>query len=64
MLAPAYDLLPSDGINGYRTTLMNGSIEPRKEDLLAMAEKAGLDKKEAEAVFERMKTFVKDSDLH
>lgn len=57
--APAYDLLPSDGINGYRTTSINGSIEPQKEDLLAVAEKAGLDKKEAEAVFEEMKTVIK-----
>lgn len=56
--APAYDLLPCDGINGYRTTSINDSIEPRKEDLLAVAQKAGLDKKEAEAVFEGMKRIV------
>ena len=62
--APAYDLLPSDGINGYRTTSINGSIEPQKDDLLAVAQKAGLDKKEAEGVFEGMKTVVKGSDLH
>lgn len=57
-LAPAYDLLPSDGINGYRTTSINDSIEPVPADLLAVATKAGLDKKEAERVFEEMKEVV------
>lgn len=57
-LAPAYDLLPSDGINGYRTTSINDSIEPVPADLLAVATKAGLDKKEAERIFEEMKGVV------
>lgn len=57
-LAPAYDLLPSDGINGYRTTSINDSIEPVPADLLAVATKAGFDKKEAERVFEEMKEIV------
>ncbi len=56
--APAYDLLPSSGINGYRTTSINDSIVPVKEDLLAVAEKAGLDKKEAVAVFEEMQLLI------
>lgn len=51
-LSPAYDLLPSDGINGYRTTSVNDCIEPTKEDLVAVAVKAGLGKKEAEAIFD------------
>lgn len=50
--APAYDLLPSDGINGFRTTSINDSIEPTKEDLFAVAIKAGLNKKEAVEFFE------------
>ncbi len=40
--APAYDLLPSDGINGLRTTSINDSIEPTKEDLFAVAVKGGV----------------------
>lgn len=56
--APAYDLLPSDGINGYRTTSINNSIEPEDSDLLAVAEKAGLDRAEAKDVLERMRTLV------
>ncbi len=57
--APAYDLLPSSGINGYRTTSINDNIVPVKEDLFAVAEKAGLDKKEAMEVFEEMQLVMK-----
>ncbi len=56
--APAYDLLPSDGINGFRTTSINDSIEPTKEDLFAVAEKAGLDKKDAMAEFDKMASRI------
>ena len=52
--APAYDLLPSDGINGFRTTSINDKIEPKKEDLFAVAEKSGLDKKEMVEIFDEM----------
>lgn len=56
--APAYDLLPSDGINGFRTTSINDSIEPTKEDLFAVAVKAGLNKKKAIEVFEKMEKSI------
>lgn len=56
--APAYDLLPSDGINGYRTTSVNDSIEPTASDLFAVAAKAGIDEAEATAVFESMRETV------
>lgn len=56
--APAYDLLPSDGINGYRTTSVNDSIEPTASDLFAVAAKAGIDEAEATAVFESMRKTV------
>lgn len=51
--APAYDLLPSDGINGFHTTSINDSIVPTTEDLFAVAEKAGLDKKIAIEIYEK-----------
>lgn len=57
-LAPAYDLLPSSGINGYRTTSINDSIEPVKEDLISVAVKAGLNKNDAEEIFEQMKRII------
>ncbi len=60
--SPAYDLLPSDGINGYQTTSINDSIEPTKDDLIAVAAGVGLNKKEAEDVFDTMQKIIdKDS---
>ena len=53
-LAPAYDLLPSDGTNGFHTTSINDSIRPTKNDIIDLAVKNGLNKKEAELIFERM----------
>ena len=58
--APAYDLLPSDGINGFRTTSINDSIEPTKEDLLVVAVKAGLNEQEADTMFDRVRERVSD----
>ena len=58
--APAYDLLPSDGINGYRTTSINDSIEPRKIDLIEVAEWVGLDKKELEKIFNSIQGVIQN----
>lgn len=41
--APAYDLLPGGGINGYRTTSINDSITPVAADVIAAGVAAGLD---------------------
>lgn len=61
--APAYDLLPSDGMNGYHTTSINDSIEPKKDDLIVVAEKSGLNRKEAEIIFdeinEKVSSYIK-----
>lgn len=56
---PAYDLLPSDGINGFRTTSINDNIEPTNEDLFAVAVKTGLNRKEAVEIFEEMSDSVR-----
>ena len=56
--APAYDLLPSDGMNGFHTTSINDNIEPAQNDLIAVAVKAGLSKKDAEETFEQIKEIV------
>jgi serine/threonine-protein kinase HipA len=56
--APAYDILPSDGINGFRTTSINDSIAPSKEDILALAVKIGLKKNEALEVLENMYSII------
>lgn len=57
--APAYDILPSNGMNGFHTTSINDSITPTKEDLIAVATKAGLPSKEAEAIFNQIHTILK-----
>lgn len=59
--APAYDLLPSDGINGFRTTSINDSIEPTKDDIITVAVKAGLDKNMAITEFEEMGNILRKS---
>lgn len=48
--APAFDLLPGEGINGYRTTSINDSITPGVDDLVAVAVKAGLDAAQARKI--------------
>ena len=57
--SPAYDLLPSDGMNGYHTTSINDNIEPTRDDLLVVAVKAGLNKKEAEVIYSEIEEKVK-----
>ena len=57
-LAPAFDTLPSEGMNGYHTTSMNDSITPTKEDLFAIAEKSGLERKIAISVYDEMKEML------
>lgn len=56
--APAFDLLPGGGMNGYHTTSVNDRIEPVREDFLSLAERAGLDIKVASAVYDRMAATV------
>jgi serine/threonine-protein kinase HipA len=43
-LAPAYDLLPSSGFNGFHTTTINNNGEPTNDDMIVIAEKTGLNK--------------------
>jgi serine/threonine-protein kinase HipA len=57
-LSPAFDLLPSDGINGYHTTTINDKIEPTHSDIIAVAIKAGLDKAQAESIFESIYSMI------
>lgn len=60
--SPAYDILPSDGMNGFRTTSVNDSVEPAKEDLIAVAVKAGLNEKDAIAVFDTMENRIQNKE--
>lgn len=58
--APAYDLLPSDGINGFRTTSINDKIEPTKDDIFVVATTAGLGAKQAMEIFDHMHQIIAD----
>jgi serine/threonine-protein kinase HipA len=51
-LAPAYDLLPSSGFNGFHTTTVNNSGEPTNNDLMVIAEKIGLNKLRAKEIIQ------------
>lgn len=58
LLSPAYDLLPSDGFNGFHTTTINNNINPTDNDILQVAAKSGLDKRKAKKTLEEMKEIV------
>ena len=60
ILLRPYDLLPSDGINGFRTTSINDKIEPTKEDLFAVAVRAGLEEKEAIRIFKDFIRYIRN----
>ena len=55
-LSPAYDLLPSNGFNGYHTTTFNGKGEPTRADIFALATEVGLQKQRAENIFDEITT--------
>ena len=51
-LSPAYDLLPSNGFNGYHTTTINGKGEPTQIDVLTVAAEVGITKQKAILIIE------------
>jgi serine/threonine-protein kinase HipA len=51
VLAPAFDILPSDGFNGFHTCTINDKVQPAKEDLFDVAEKVGLQRNKAMTIF-------------
>jgi serine/threonine-protein kinase HipA len=48
--APAYDLLPSYGFGGWHTTTINGSGDPKMNDILAVAKTAGISENIARSI--------------
>jgi len=61
--APAYDLLPSSGFNGFHTTTVNNSGEPTVDDMLIVAEKAGLNRQWAKDTIHNISLIIKDSSI-
>ena len=60
--APAFDILPGNGLNGYHTTSINDSITPSNEDLFAVVEKAGLERNKAMTIFNEISEKIVAND--
>ncbi len=60
-LSPAYDLTYSHSIGGEHATTINGNgVNPSIEDILAVAQNAGLNIKKARQIAEQIRDIVKD----
>ena len=57
-LSPAYDILPSEGFNGYHTTTVNGNGEPTEKDMIIVGEKVGLNKNRMNEIIELVKEVL------
>ena len=53
-LSPAYDLVPSHGINGNHTTTINGKGVPKYNDILSVATNTGLNINKAKQIFDEV----------
>ena len=51
-LSPAYDLLPSNGFNGFHTTTIAGQGDPKYSDIYNVAESLGLNKNRIKEIYE------------
>lgn len=60
-LSPAYDLLPSNGFNGFHTTTINNNGEPTTDDIMTIAAKAGLNKQRAIEIIQEIETLVEQN---
>jgi len=63
-LSPAYDLLPSDGFNGFHTTTVNNNGDPTINDMLIVAERVGLNKQRTNVIIEEVNTLVKENKIN
>lgn len=52
ILSPAYDLLPSNGFNGFHTTTIAGQGNPKYSDINNVAESLGLNKNRTKEIYE------------
>ena len=62
-LSPAYDLLPSNGFNGYHTTTVNGQGEPTQQDIFAVANKIGLNNQRTKEIYEEIVEKCRDAKI-
>ena len=62
-LSPAYDLLPSDGFNGFHTTTVNNNGDPTVNDMMVIAERLGLNKNRVKEIIEEVNTLVEEAKI-
>jgi serine/threonine-protein kinase HipA len=60
-LAPAYDLLPSSGFNGFHTTTVNSNASPTRSDMLAVAKRTGISETQARAIISEVFDLISSS---
>lgn len=59
-LSPAYDLLPSNGFNGFHTTTVAGQGDPQYKDLMLVAESLKLNKLRTKEIYEMIEEKCKN----
>jgi serine/threonine-protein kinase HipA len=52
--SPAYDLLPSDGMNGEHCTALAGNGKPNVDDVIKVADLCSIDKKKAKEIVDEV----------
>ena len=57
-LSPAYDLLPSNGFNGFHTTTINNNGEPTINDMIEVGMKSGLNRTKMNQIIEEIQSYV------
>lgn len=62
-LSPAYDLLPSDGFNGFHTTTVNNNGDPTVNDMIVVGERVGLNKHRTKKIIEKVNSLVKETKI-
>lgn len=59
-LSPAYDLLPSNGFNGFHTTTIAGQGDPQYKDIMQVAESLKLNKLRTKEIYEMIEEKCKN----
>ncbi|MEX1193363.1 MAG: type II toxin-antitoxin system HipA family toxin [Brumimicrobium sp.] len=58
-LSPAYDLLPSNGFNGFHTTTVNNNGNPSRKDLIAVSQNVGINPQHANVIIDKIDDVVR-----
>lgn len=60
-LAPAYDLLPSSGFNGFHTTTVNNCASPTRNDIVTVGARIGIPEQQAKAIISEIFDLISSS---